>query len=103
VAKGNWLREPAHSALVEKHMLDNAGGPERIRAGLPKGSRFAHRTGAGLTQDGVNHATNDIGLVTLPNGRVFAIAVYLAGSRADAKAREAAHAAVARAAVGALR
>ncbi|KRE16990.1 hypothetical protein ASE63_14920 [Bosea sp. Root381] len=103
VAKGNWLREPSHSALIEKHMLDNAGGRERIRAGLPEGSRYAHRTGAGLTQDGVNHATNDIGIVTLPNGRVFAIAVYLAGSKADAKAREAAHAAVARLAVSALR
>jgi len=103
VAQGNWLREPAHKALVEKHMLDNAGGRERVRAGLPEGARYAHRTGLGLTMDGVNHATNDIGIVTLPNGRVFAIAVYLAGSKADTKAREAAHAAVARAAVGALR
>lgn len=103
LAKGNWLREPAHSALVEKHMRDNAGGPERIRAGLPEGSRLAHRTGLGMTVDGVNHATNDIGIVTLPNGRRFAIAIYLAGSRADAKEREAAHAAVAKAAVAALR
>lgn len=103
VAQGNWLRDPSHNSLIEKHMLDNAGGRERVRAGLPAGSRFAHRTGAGLTMDGVNHATNDIGLVTLPNGRVFAIAVYLAGSRADAKTREAAHAAVAKAAVSGLR
>lgn len=39
----------------------------------------------------------------LPDGRRFAIAVCLAGSRADAKAREAAHAAVARLAVESLR
>lgn len=102
-AKGNWLREPAHSALIDKITLETKTGPDRIRAGLPKGARLAHKTGAGLTMDGINHATNDIGLVTLPNGRVFAIAVYLAGSTADAKQREAAHAAVAKAAVSALR
>ncbi len=102
-ARGNWLREPAHSALIDRIVTQTKTGPDRIRAGLPAGSRFAHKTGAGLTMDGVNHATNDIGLVTLPNGRVFAIAVYLAGSTADAKQREATHAALARLAVSALR
>lgn len=102
-AKGNWLRDPAHSALIDRIVTETKSGPDRIRAGLPEGTRFAHKTGLGLTMDGINHATNDIGLVTLPNGRVFAIAVYLAGSTADAKEREAAHAAVAKAAVAALR
>ena len=37
------------------------------------------------------------------DGRRFAIAIYLAGSRADANEREAAHAAVARLAVESLR
>jgi beta-lactamase class A len=102
-ARGNWLREPAHNALIDRIVTETKSGPDRIRAGLPQGARFAHKTGAGLTMDGVNHATNDIGLVTLSNGRVFAIAVYLAGSTADATQREAAHAAVARLAVDALR
>lgn len=103
LAKGNWLREPSHAAFLEKVITETKSGPERIRAGLPKGSGFAHKTGLGMTMDGINHATNDIGIVTLPNNRRFVIAVYLAGSRADAKDREAAHAAVARAAVAALR
>lgn len=102
-AKGNWLREPAHSALIEKIILETKTGMERIRAGLPAGARFAHKTGLGPGAGGLNHATNDIGIVTLPNGRSFAIAVYLAGSLADAKAREAAHAAVARLAVESLK
>ena len=42
-------------------------------------------------------------LVTLPDGRRFAIAVYLAGSTATPAQREAAHGAVARLAVEALR
>ncbi|WP_332682165.1 class A beta-lactamase [Bosea sp. (in: a-proteobacteria)] len=103
LAKGNWLREPAHAALLEKIMLEAKTGPQRIRAGLPKGARFAHKTGLGPSADGLNHATNDIGIVTLPDGRRFAIAVYLAGSQVDAKARDAAHAAVARLAVESLR
>jgi beta-lactamase class A len=103
LAKGTWLREPAHHALVDKLAADSRTGPQRIKAGLPKGARFAHKTGLGPSADGLNHATNDIGLVTLPDGRRFAIAVYLAGSTADVKAREAAHAAVARLAVESLR
>lgn len=103
LAKGNWLREPAHAALLEKILLESKSGPQRIRAGLPKGARFAHKTGLGPSADGLNHATNDIGIVTLPDGRRFAIAVYLAGSQVDARAREAAHAAVARLAVESLK
>jgi beta-lactamase class A len=102
-AKGAWLREPAHSQLIEGFAAGALTGKERIRAGLPEGSRFAHKTGLGPSAAGLNHATNDIGIVTLPNGRVFAIAVYLAGSTGSPAQREAAHAAAARLAVAALR
>lgn len=102
-ATGNWLRDPAHTALIEKIVSETKIGADRIKAGLPAGSRLAHRTGLGMTTDGINHATNDIGIATLPDGRRFAIAIYLAGSRADANERDAAHAAVARLAVESLR
>lgn len=102
-AKGNWLREPAHDALIEAVADGTKTGKDRIRAGLPKGARFAHKTGLGPSAAGLNHATNDIGIVTLPDGRHFAIAVYLAGSTANEAGREAAHAAVAQLAVEALR
>lgn len=102
-AKGTWLRDPAHTAFIEKIAAESKIGVDRIKAGLPAGTRFAHRTGLGLTTDGINHASNDIGVATLPDGRRFVIVVYLAGSRADAKERDAAHAAVARLAVSALR
>lgn len=102
-AKGNWLREPEHSRLIEGFAAGALTGKDRIRAGLPEGARFAHKTGLGPSAAGFNHATNDIGIVTLPNGRIFAIAVYLAGSTGSPEQREAAHAAVARLAVAALR
>lgn len=103
LAQGNWLREPTHRAFLDQVITQTSTGAARIRAGLPPGARLAHKTGSGLSFGGVNHALNDIGIVTLPEGRAFAIAVYLAGSRADDKRREATHAAVARLAVSALR
>lgn len=103
LARETWLRDPAHNALVKRLAAESRTGPARIKAGLPAGARFAHKTGLGPSADGLNHATNDIGLVTLPDGRRFAIAVYLAGATTDAEAREAAHAAVARLAVASLR
>ncbi|WP_353186565.1 class A beta-lactamase [Bosea sp. (in: a-proteobacteria)] len=103
LAEGNWLREPAHNAFLTKVITETRIGADRIKAGLPAGSQFAHRTGAGLTTDGINHATNDIGIATLPDGRRFVIVTYLSGSRVDAPQREAALAKVGRLAVSALR
>lgn len=102
-AKGNWLRQPEHSQMIEGFAANALTGKDRIRAGLPDGARFAHKTGLGPSAAGLNHATNDIGIVTLPNGRIFAIAVYLAGSTGSPEQRAAAHAAVARLAVAASR
>lgn len=103
LAKGTWLRDPANAALLDKLTVESKTGPNRIKAGLPAGARFAHKTGLGPSADGLNHATNDIGLVTLADGRRFAIAVYLAGAQVGEMEREAAHAAVAKLAVESLR
>lgn len=102
-AAGNWLRDPKNTAFLTGIVTESPIGTDRIKAGLPAGSTLAHRTGAGLTTDGVNHATNDIGIATLPDGRRFVIAIYLAGARADATEREAALAEVAKLAVASQR
>ena len=49
-------------------------GPERIRGLLPAGTPVAHKTG---TAGGI---ANDAGLVTLPDGRRFAVAIFTKGS-----------------------
>ncbi|HEU0092985.1 MAG TPA: class A beta-lactamase [Vicinamibacteria bacterium] len=72
--------------------------PTRLKAGLPAGTEVAHKTGSSGSRDGVSAATNDIGIVTLPNGRHLAVAVFLRDSKADAETRDAAIAKVARAA-----
>ena len=45
------------------------------------GTVVAHKTGSSDTNDkGITAATNDIGIITLPNGKHFAIAVYVSDS-----------------------
>lgn len=50
-------------------------GPMRLRGGLSPGWRAAHKTGTGQDFRGETFGLNDVGLVTAPDGRVFAVAV----------------------------
>ena len=59
----------------------------RLGADLPKGTPIAHKTGTSDVDNGLAHATNDIGLITLPDGRKLAIAVFVTDSRADEATR----------------
>jgi beta-lactamase class A len=45
---------------------------------LPEDGIVAHKTGTGGTNDeGLTSATNDVGIVMMPNGRRCAIVVYV--------------------------
>jgi len=74
--------------IILKHMYETSTGPNRIKGLLPPGVPVAHKTGTGGTRDGITSATNDIGIITLPNGKHVAIAVFVGDSPADEKARE---------------
>jgi beta-lactamase class A len=63
--------------------------PHRIRGELPSGAIVMHKTGTSGAENGIAHATNDVGLITLPDGRRLAIAVFVADSSADEGARDA--------------
>lgn len=78
-------------------------GPHPLRGGLPARAALAHVSGFSATDLGLTAAANDMGLVTLPDGRRFAIATFLAGSTATAAQREGLIAHAARVAVSALR
>ncbi len=58
-------------------------GPGRLRGLLPPETPVAHKTGTH------GAATNDVGIVTLPDGSHVAIAVLIEGSGGDEAAREA--------------
>jgi beta-lactamase class A len=90
------LSETAHGLLL-KLMTESNTGPKRLKGLLPIGTVVAHKTGTSGTQNGVTAATNDIGLITLPNGHHVAIAVFVSDSPADEATREGVIAKIARA------
>jgi beta-lactamase class A len=95
--QGNVLSKASHDTLL-KIMEETTTGAKRIKALLPEGTVFAHKTGTSDTKDGVTAAINDVGIVTLPDGRHFAITVFASNSKATTENIEAVVAKVGKAA-----
>jgi beta-lactamase class A len=110
----NWF-EPAGAVQLLRRISDNSPltrehtdllsgwmtsdlRTKRLEGDLPEGTRVAHKSGTSGVDDGVAHATNDIGLIRLPDGRRIAIAVFVTDSTADEATREQVIARIARAA-----
>jgi beta-lactamase class A len=91
-----------HSPLTAEHtalLLQWMESPmARLHGELPDGIRVFHKSGTSDVENGLAAATNDIGLIQLPNGGRLAIAVFVTDSRADQDAREGVIARIARAA-----
>jgi beta-lactamase class A len=60
----------------------------RLDGDLPSGTSVAHKSGTSDVDNGVAHATNDIGLIALPDGRQLAIAVFVTDSTAEEATRK---------------
>lgn len=97
------LLSPASTKLLLQMMASAKTGQNRIKAGLPPDVTFVHKTGSGGTDQGVNVATNDIGVITLKNGHRYAVAAFLAGSTLPEQDRDALFAAVGRAVMRAVK
>lgn len=69
-----------HTALLLEWM---SGASGRLDGDLPNGTKVAHKSGTSDVDNGLAAATNDIGLITLPDGRRVAIAVFVTDSAAD--------------------
>jgi beta-lactamase class A len=91
---GKLLNEANTSRLLG-WMKETATGTDRIRAKLPKGTEVADKTGTSGINDGIAPATNDVGLVTLPNGQHMAISIFISDAKGDTKTRNAAIAGIA--------
>ena len=95
------ILQPAQSDLLVRYMRGTTTGSRRLRADLPAGTVVADKTGSGEidAQTNAPKATNDVGLISLPNGRgTLAIAVLLTGSKLVDREQEKLVAALARAA-----
>ena len=85
-------------SLLIRFMAESTPGPDRLKGQLPKGTIVAHKTGTSGTQNGLTAATNDVGIIRLPNGRHVSIAVFVSDSTVPEKARAAVIARIAKAA-----
>lgn len=86
LAKGELL-----SASSTRLMLDimsrTSSGPNRLKAGVPAGWRFLHKTGTGQVLSPVSTGYNDIGIMIAPDGTRYAVAVYMGSTTASIPAR----------------
>jgi beta-lactamase class A len=89
---------PEHTRMLLQWMQETPNGALRIKGKLPSGTIVMHKTGSSGTREGVTFATNDIGLITLADGRRLAIAIFVTDSRAGDDARDAVIARIAEAA-----
>lgn len=81
---------PEKQAYILKGMKTCQTGMDRIAAGLPENTSFAHRTGSGYINDrGEIVAVNDGGFVTLPSGLTYSIAVFVKDYPGEQPAAEA--------------
>lgn len=85
--EGRGLSPEGRSHLL-RLLTETPTGPNRLRGRLPAGTPVAHKTGSSRTIDGLTAATNDIGIITLPDGRRVALAVFVSDSPADDATRE---------------
>lgn len=72
IDRGGALSPQSRAVLLDT-MTRTSTGKNRMRAGLPDGTVFAHKTG---TLQGV---TDDVGIIRLPDGRHLALAIFVAG------------------------
>ncbi|WP_172278918.1 CGA/CIA family class A beta-lactamase [Chryseobacterium sp. LAM-KRS1] len=78
--KGQLLSRNSTDYLM-KVMLGTKTGTNKLIEQLPKNTPVAHKTGSsGKNKDGLTGAENDMGIVTLPNGKHYAIAVFVSNS-----------------------
>ena len=77
-----------HTRLLLGWMSSTHTGDDRLRALLPAGTVVADKTGTSGVHRSYTNATNDVGLITLPDGRRLAIAVFVADAAAPEATRE---------------
>jgi len=79
-------------------MVNTTTGTKRLKGKLPEGAIVGHKTGSsGENEMGIAAATNDVGIVILPNKTLVAIVVFVSNSNAKENVRDEAIADIAKA------
>ena len=78
--KGKILSKKSTEFLLGV-MYRTSTGLNKIVEQLPKSAKVAHKTGSsGKNDAGLTGAENDIAIITLPNGKTYAIAIFVSDS-----------------------
>lgn len=81
VYEGRLLSAGSNAFLI-KILTESENPPNRIKGRLPAGTIVAHKTGTSdADQEGMRAATNDVGIITLPDGRRYALVVFVSDYR----------------------
>jgi beta-lactamase class A len=75
--KRGELLSPESTQRLLGIMSHTKTGPQRLKGGLEPGWQLSHKTGTGQVLGSVQAGYNDIGVITAPDGRSYAIAVMI--------------------------
>jgi beta-lactamase class A len=87
--KRGQLLSPSSTDVMLGLMGEARTGVMRLKGGLSRGWSLAHKTGTGPDWRGASVGINDVGLLTAPDGHVYAVAVMVRQTRAPNSARHA--------------
>lgn len=95
---GKYL-SPSGTAFLLKLMTESSNSNKRLKGLLPASVSVAHKTGSsGTNKAGLTAATNDVGIITLPDGKPLLITVFVSDATESYEANEAIIARIAKAA-----
>jgi beta-lactamase class A len=81
------LLSPASTGVLLDLLSQTRTGPRRLKGGLPGGWTIGHKTGTGPDWRHGSVGINDVGLITAPDGRTYAVAVMMRRTRAPVPQR----------------
>lgn len=75
--KKGQILSPGSTSWLISTMESSKTGKQRLRGAVPDGWTFGHKTGTGQDLGGRTAGYNDVGLLTAPDGRSYAVAVMI--------------------------
>jgi beta-lactamase class A len=83
------ILSPASTLLLRQWMSESRRISGRLKGLLPAGTPVAHKPGTSdVSPQGIAAATNDVGIMTLPDNRHLIVAVFVSDSKAGEASRE---------------
>ncbi|RYY28011.1 MAG: serine hydrolase [Sphingomonadales bacterium] len=86
--KRGELLSPSSTEWLIKTMEAAKTGRSRVRAAVPVGWSYGHKTGTGQDLSGRTAGFNDVGIMTAPDGRGYAVAVMIGDTARPVRERQ---------------